>query len=129
MFSDNFLREATRPNNSFGARQILKRDGDRDPDAGVVAVIQVIPVGVIEIDIVGLIPRRGPRFRPWIDERNPVAVVLETRIASYKEQRKAADPEEMVGAEIEFEAIVGNPVPVIAAALLPGAVVSVPRTG
>ena len=34
MFSDNFLREATRPNNSFGARQILERNRYRDPDAG-----------------------------------------------------------------------------------------------
>ena len=38
----------------------LERDGDCDPDAGVIAVVQVIPiVGVIKIYVVGFVPVGG----------------------------------------------------------------------
>jgi hypothetical protein len=94
------------------------------------AVIYVVPIaGVIDIYVVGFVPRRGPRFRPRINERNPIAVVLEARISAYEEHRKAVDAEEVLTPEVEPEAVFRNSVAVVAAALLPGAVFVIPRTG
>ena len=54
---------------------LLERDSDCDPDAGVIAVVQVVPiVGVIKIYIVGLVPVCRPRVRPRINECDPIAV-------------------------------------------------------
>jgi hypothetical protein len=109
---------------------LLRRDTDCDPDAGVHAVIYVVPiVGVINIYVVGFVPRRRPRFWPWINERNPIPVVLKARIPAYEDRRKAVDAEEVVAPEVEPEAVVRNSVAVIAAALTPTAVVVIPRTG
>ena len=95
------------------------------------ALIYVVPVaGVINIlYVVGFVPRRRPPFRPRINERNPIAVVLEARIPAYEEHRKAVDAEELVTPVIEPEAVFRNSVAVMAAALLPGAVFVIPRTG
>jgi len=94
------------------------------------AVIYVVPIaGVINIYVVGFVPVRRPRFRPRINERNPIAVVLEARISAYEEHRKGVDAEEVPTPEVEPEAVFGNSVAVVAAALLPGAVFVIPRTG
>ena len=67
---------------------LLERDSDCDPDAGITAVIQVIPVGgVIEIYIVVFVPRRRPRFRPRVHACHPIAVVLEARISADEDER------------------------------------------
>jgi hypothetical protein len=109
---------------------LLERDTDCDPDAGVHAVIYVVPiVGVINIYVVGFVPRRRPRFRPRIDKRNPIAVVLEARIPAHEDRRKAVDAEEVVTPEVEPEAIIRNSVAVVAATLTPTAVVVIPRSG
>ena len=107
-----------------------ERDRDCDPLAGVRAVIHVVPiVGVVDIDIVSLIPVRSPVFRPGVDERDPVAVVLEARIPADEDQRKLADVEKVLMPEVEPEAVIGNPVAVVPAALTPGAMFVMPRAG
>jgi len=109
---------------------MLERDRDCDPDAWVHAVIYVVPVvGVIDINVVGFVPVRSPRFRPRINERNPIAVVLEARISADEEHGKAVDAEEVLTPEVEPEAVIRNSVAVVAAALLPGTVFAIPRTG
>jgi len=106
---------------------LLKRNHDCDPDARVIPVIHVIPaIDVININVVGFVPRRRPILRPWIHERDPVAVVLETRIPAHEKHRKGAHAEEVLSPEVEPEAVIGNSVAVIAAALLPGAVLRIP---
>jgi len=94
------------------------------------AVIHVVPIaGVIDIYVVGFVPRRRPRFRPRINERHPIAVVLKARIPAYEDHRQAADAEEVIAPEVASEAVFGNPVAVIAAALTSSTVVVIPRTG
>jgi hypothetical protein len=94
------------------------------------AVIYVVPiVGVINIYVVGFVPRRRPRFRPRINERHPIAVVLKARIPAYEDRRKAVDAEEVVTPEVEPEAVFRNSIAVIAAALTPTVVFVIPRTG
>jgi hypothetical protein len=116
---------------SVARRPILsRRDIDCDPDAGAHAVIYVVPiVGVINIYVVGFVPRRRPRFRPRINERHPIAVVLKARIPAYEDRRKAVDAEVVVTPEVEPEAVFRNSVAVIAAALTPAVMFVVPRTG
>jgi len=108
---------------------LLERNGHRDSNAGVHAIIEVVPIaGVVKIYIVGFVPSRRPRFRPRINKRHPIAVVLEARIPAYEEQRKPADAEEVVTPEVVPKAVIRNSVAAIAAALLPGAVIVIPRT-
>jgi len=108
----------------------LERNRDGDWVVRVIAVIQIVPIpGVVKIHIVGLVPVLPPAFRPRIDNRDPVSVILEARLSSDKDQGKAVDAEEVVMPEKEPEAAVGNPVAVIAAALAPALVFVLPRTG
>jgi len=105
----------------------LEHDGDCDPDAGARAVVYVIPiVGVIKIYVVGVVPIFRPRFRPRINECDPIAVVLEAWIPAYENQWEASDAEEVVTSEVGVEACVGNTVAIVAAALAPSAVVAIP---
>lgn len=108
----------------------LERNRDCNPHAGVLAVVYVVPIiAVIDIDIVGFVPIWRPVFRPWIDKRDPITVVLEARVTAYKEHRKAADAEEVFTPEVAPETVFRNAVAVVTAALLPTAVISIPRAG
>ena len=108
----------------------LERNCDGDWIIGVIAVIEVVPIaGVVEIHIVGFVPVCPPGFRPWIDDRDPISVVLEARLPTHEDQRKAVDAEEMIAAEVEPEAGVGNPVAAVATALTPALVLALPRAG
>ncbi len=108
----------------------LKRYGDGNWIIRVIPVIQVVPVsGVVKIHIVGFVPVWSPGFRPRIDDRNPIAVVLEARLSAHKDQGKAVDAEEVIPTKIEPEPGIWNPVAVIAAPLAPGLMFVVPRTG
>jgi len=108
----------------------LKRNRDGDWIIGVIAVIQVVPIaGVVKVHIVGFVPVLPPGFRPRINDCDPVSVVLEARLSAYENQRKSIDAEEVIAAEVEPEASLGNPIAVIAASLGPALVIAFPRTG
>ena len=108
----------------------LERNCDGDWIIGVIAVIEVVPIaGVVEIHIIGLVPGWPPGFRPWIDDSDPVSIVLEARQTAYEYQGKAVDVEEVLAAEVEAEAGIGNAVAGIATALSPALVVVFPRAG
>jgi len=76
-----------------------------------------------------LIPPFRPHFRPWINEGDPIAVILEAWISTYEDQRQPVDAEVVVTSEIKIEAVLRYAVTVIAAALTPAAMVVVPRPG
>jgi len=120
-----------------GARKVflqavtdLVRNRNGDWVVRVIAVVQIVPIpGVVKIHIVGLVPVIPPAFRPRIDNRDPVSVILEARLSSDEDQGKTVDAEEVVVPEEEPEADVGDPVAVIAAALVPALMFILPRTG
>jgi len=105
----------------------LERDADRKANARVPAVIQVISVvHIAYIDIVIVIPVIAPIGWPWINDAEPIATVLKARKSADHKEGESADAESMPLAEGDAEAVVGDPKAVVAAALLPGAVVSLP---
>jgi hypothetical protein len=88
------------------------------------AVEQVIAVvDVADIDIVGVIPVRRPGFWPRVNETEPIAAVLEAGISAHNQEGEPIDSEPMFRPKVSTESIVRNAVAVVAAALLPGAVV------
>jgi hypothetical protein len=68
-------------------------------------------------------------LRPGINHAEPVAIVLEAGISPYDQEGKSVDAEIVVPPEVPAEAVVGNTVAVIAAALLPVAVIGIPALG
>ena len=84
-------------------------------------IVAVIPV--IHVDIVVVVPVIRPIFRPRVEERYPVTLVLEAWISAINHEGAAGDPKPMLRAEIAAIAVLRNPIAVIAATLLPGAVV------
>ena len=108
----------------------LHRNVDRNPNARIPAVIQVVAViDVIDINVIVVVPVISPVGRPRVDRTDPIAVVLEARISAYNQERQAVDAESVTWAEVSPETVVGNTVPVISASLLPGAMVGVPVLG
>ena len=103
----------------------LKRDADRNSrGGGIPAVIQVITVvGVVDIDVVGVVPVISPVFRPWINGTNPIAVVLEAGISANDQKGEALDSEPMVRPKVSAEPVVRDAIPAVAAALFPCAMV------
>jgi hypothetical protein len=109
---------------------LLHRNRYRDSDARIVRVIQIVTIiCVVQIDVIGLVPVRRPIVRPRIDERNPIAVVLESRKPADKQYRKTAYPEMVVTSEIETETGIGNAIAIVSATLLPRFVIAAPVTG
>jgi hypothetical protein len=87
-------------------------------------VVQVIAVvAVCDINVVGVVPVIRPDFWPRINKAEPIAVVLETWISAHNQEWKAIDPELMLRPKASAETVVRNAVAVIAATLLPTAVV------
>jgi len=105
----------------------LHRDIDCHSDVGIPAVEQVVPVvDVSDIDVVGVVPVIRPVFRPRVDHTEPIAVVLEAWESAHNQEGEAVDAEPMVLAKVSTEALIGNAVAVVAAALLPAAMVGIP---
>ena len=105
----------------------LHRDADCNANARVALVVEVVAVvDIADVDLVVVVPVVTPVGRPRVNDAQPVAVVLETRIAANHHERQALDPEPMIRSEIPAEAVVGNPIAVISAALLPGAMIRLP---
>ena len=107
----------------------LHRDADCYSNIGMPAVEQVITVvDVADIDIVGVIPVRRPGFWPRVNETEPIAAVLEAGISAHNQEGQPIDSEPMFRPKVSTESIVRNAVAVVAAALLPSAVVRLPTS-
>lgn len=105
----------------------LHRDADRNSDARIPVVVQVITVVLVNhVDVVGVIPVIRPVCRPWVEKCNPIAVVLETRVPIINHEGKAEDPEQIPLPKVDVVPGVRHAVAVVPAPLLPGAVVGLP---
>jgi hypothetical protein len=73
----------------------LKRNADGNPGAAwIPAVVQVIPViGVRDVNVIAFVPIVSPEFRIRIDDAEPIAAVLETRIPANVHKGEAVDSE------------------------------------
>jgi hypothetical protein len=105
----------------------LHRDADRNPNAGISSVVEIVAiVGIVDIDIVRVIPVTGPVTRIGIDHAEPVASILEAWISADNEERETADAESMIPSKGSAEVVVWNAISTVSAALCPGAVVGLP---
>ncbi len=102
----------------------LHRDIDRNSHGGVSAVVQVVAVvDVGHVNIVGVVPVTRPVLRPWVNRAEPVALVLEARIATHHQKGQAVKAETMIWAKVSSITVVGNAIAVVSTSLLPIAVV------
>ena len=105
----------------------LQRDVDGDGDSRMLPVVHVISVvDVVHIDIVGPVPDRRPGFRAGINHAKPVASELETRGTLDHHDGNFVDAEPVSTAKMGAEAIFRNAVSVVAAALVPGMMLTLP---
>src|SRR5579863_1361841 len=111
------------------APESLNRNLHGDRHARIISVIHVVTISVVvDVDVVVQIPVWSPIFRPWIENRYPVSVVVKARSAARENQLQSSQPEIMTASEINSEAIVGYSIAVIASALAPIAVLGLPRS-
>src|ERR1700722_4663870 len=102
----------------------LHRNANGNSNPGIPAVIHVVPVvRVRNIDVIGVIPVICPGPRPWVNETNPMTLVLETRISTNHQERKPVDSEPMLRPKVSTVSVVRDAITAVAATLLPGAVV------
>src|ERR1035438_6464119 len=106
----------------------LKDDTDGYRIAGISTVVQIIPVVVAHVNIVGRIPVRGPTFGPRVNQHEPKPVVQEPWITT-NYSGLAGDAEPMLVPEIETESGVRNVVATVTAALVPRAMLALPLRG
>src|SRR5579871_562322 len=111
-----------------GAAPRLQDYRDRNRGSRVSAIVEIIPVVVVNVDVVCCVPIRPPEFRPWVHHHEPEAAVLEARVTPHH-NGLARDPERVSRAEIKTEAILGNVVSAVASALGPGAMLALPIGG
>jgi hypothetical protein len=105
----------------------LHRDADRDSNIGIPAVVQVIAVvDVDDVNVVVVIPVIAPVFRPRVNGTDPIASVLEARVSAHHQEGQAVDSESTVSTKVSAETVVRNAIAVVAAALLPSAVIGIP---
>jgi hypothetical protein len=91
------------------------------------SVEHVIPViDIVHIDIVGSVPNGRPSFWARINHSKPEASELETWGTFDHHDWYVVDAKPVSPAKMSAEAIVGNSVSVIAAAFVPGAMLSLP---
>jgi hypothetical protein len=108
------------------ARPLL-RDGDCDRNAGISSVEEIISVAnIVYINVVGLVPVLAPVFRHRVKATEPIAAVLEAGISANRLEREAIDVESVAPTIVATEIRCRNAVAVIAAALIPSAVVGLP---
>jgi len=102
----------------------LHRNANGNSNPGIPAVIHVVPVvDVRNIDVIGVVPVICPGSRPWVNETNPITLVLETRISTNHQERKPVDSEPMLRPKVSMVSVVRDAIAAVAATLLPGAVV------
>jgi hypothetical protein len=105
----------------------LPRDDDRNPDIRIAVVVQVIAViDVGDVDIVGVVPVIRPVAWPWINNTEPIALVLEARVSANHQEGESVNAEAMLPPKVSPEPVVRDTVAAVAATLFPTAVVGVP---
>ena len=105
----------------------LHRDADRNSDVGITTVVQVIAVvSVGDVDVVVVKPIIAPVLRPWVNETDPIALILEARVSANNHEGQAIDAEPMVATKVSAVTVVRDSIALISATLLPVAVVRVP---
>jgi hypothetical protein len=91
------------------------------------SIEHVIPViDIVHIDIVGSVPNGRPGFWARVNHSKPEASELETWGTFDHHDWNVVDAKPVSPAEMSAEAIVGNSVSVIAAAFVPGAMLTLP---
>ena len=113
------------------SKECLKRNADGNPGAaGIPAVVQVIAViDVDDVNVVGLVPVGSPEFRIRINDTEPIATVLEAREPANLHKGEAVDAERVTRTIVAAEIDVRNAVAVVAAPLLPCAVLGIKAVG
>jgi hypothetical protein len=104
---------------------LLEHNTNRDPVTRIVAIVEVIPVVIANVNVVGSVPVFGPSLRPRVHQHEPESAVLEARIPTY-DNGTAANAKPVLASEIERESFLGNIVTTIAAALSPSAMLNLP---
>src|SRR5271169_2759924 len=108
----------------------LHRDVDRNSHVGIPAVEKVVTVVDIgDINVVVVIPVISPILRPWVNETDPIPLILEARISAHNQEGQAVDTKAMVRSKVSTEALVRDAVAVVATTLLPVAVLGIPVLG
>jgi hypothetical protein len=105
----------------------LERDTDCDADTRVSPVVHVVPiVSVANVNVVGFVPVACPRVWPRINKAEPIAAVLKAWESADDHVGLTEDYELMARSEMAVVMIGRNTVAIVAAALLPRAVVRLP---
>jgi len=105
----------------------LERDVDGNGNSRMLPIVHIISViDVVHIDIVGPVPDRRPGFRAGINHAKPEASVLEARGTVDYEDGYIVDAKPVATTKMRPEAIVRNAVSVVAAAFVPGVMLTLP---
>lgn len=103
----------------------LHYDRDRKSDARMPAVVKVVPIVIVDVDVIGIVPVLCPVFRPGIHEQERKAAVREARIP-HVDRGAVVNPEPVLTPEMEIEAGLRNVVTAVASTLRPGAMLAFP---
>ena len=87
--------------------------------------MQVIPVVIVNVNVVSIVPIISPTFWPRVNQHEPKPAVLEAGIPP-NDDGAAVEAEPVPAAEVEREAVLRNIVATVAAALIPGAMLDLP---
>jgi hypothetical protein len=112
---------------AFDEPCLVHKNGDCDSIPGIPTVVHVIAVpGVIDIHIIVVVPVVWPVFWPRVNNAEPEAAVLKAGIPANHHHGVAVDAEHVIRTKVPTITVLWNPVAVVAAALLPGAVLGLP---
>ena len=109
----------------FGVARQLQYDSDRKSYVRIPAVVKVVPVVIIDVDVIGAVPVFLPVFRPGIQEQERIAAIQEARIP-HVHGGAVVQPEIVLTPEGETEGGLRNVVAAVAATLQPVAMLAVP---
>jgi hypothetical protein len=105
----------------------LERDVDGDRDSGMPPVIHVIPViDIVDVNVIGFVPIGRPIFRPRINDTEPEAPVLESRVATHDYHWGAVDAKPVSTAKVRAKPVLRNAVASVAPAFAPGMMFMLP---
>ncbi len=117
------MRSLSRPHRENS----LHRDADRDSNARVSAVEEVIAVVLVtDIDIIGVIPVVRPVSRPGIDHAEPIARVLKAWETTDNQERLTANPEAMASTEVSSVPLFWDAEAEVPSTLLPVSMIRLP---